>query len=131
MDHKTAKLFGGGDNLQLVNPISSELSDMRPSIIPNLLEAAVRNKNKGINNVSLFEVEPIYKDDNPEGQKTVATGLEREQKDKNWHSDELQFDFDLKSDVLECLKSIVISCIKIKILPEAPNYFHPEEVDLN
>ena len=84
-------------------------------------------KNKGINNVSLFEVGPIYKDDNPEGQKTVATGLRTgNKKDKNWHSDELQFDFyDLKSDILECLKALSCPVSKLKILPEAPNYFHP------
>ena len=35
-----AKLFGGGQaELKLANPISSELSDMRPSLIPNLIAA--------------------------------------------------------------------------------------------
>ena len=128
LDHKTAKLFGGGNyNLKLVNPISSELSDMRPSIIPNLLEAAVRNKNKGVNNISLFEVGPIFKDDNPEGQKTVATGLRTgNKKDKNWQSGEIQFDFyDLKLDVLECLKALSCPVSKLKIHDEAPSYFHP------
>ena len=39
-----AKLFGGGQpELKLANPISSELSDMRPSLLPNLIAAAGRN----------------------------------------------------------------------------------------
>ena len=38
---------GGGFSLNLVNPISSELTDMRPSIIPNLLLAVQKNVNIG------------------------------------------------------------------------------------
>ncbi|MGI9480786.1 MAG: phenylalanine--tRNA ligase subunit beta, partial [Hyphomicrobiales bacterium] len=39
-----AKMFGGGQAaLKLANPISSELSDMRPSLMPNLIAAAGRN----------------------------------------------------------------------------------------
>ena len=33
--------------------------------------------------------------------------------------------YDLKSDVLECLKALSCPVSKLKILPEAPNYFHP------
>src|SRR5690606_31246440 len=38
MKKQTAKLFGSNDNpaLALTNPISSELTQMRPSILPNL-----------------------------------------------------------------------------------------------
>jgi phenylalanyl-tRNA synthetase beta chain len=44
-----AELFGGGaKDLQLVNPISSELSDMRPSLIPNLIAACGRNVARGL-----------------------------------------------------------------------------------
>src|SRR5690606_28700310 len=38
-----AALFGGvGDDLRLANPISSELSVMRPSLLPNLLSGLAR-----------------------------------------------------------------------------------------
>ena len=44
IDHLNAKRFGGGkENLNLVNPISSELSDLRPSIIPNLINVCNEN----------------------------------------------------------------------------------------
>ena len=52
-----AKQFNGGNpSLKLVNPISSELTDMRPSILPNLIQAAQKNINKGIEDISIFEV---------------------------------------------------------------------------
>ena len=52
-----AELFGGGDGrLALANPIASELSDMRPSLLPGLLKAAQRNADRGLGDVALFEV---------------------------------------------------------------------------
>ena len=64
-----AKQFNGGiKELVLVNPISSELTHMRPSVIPTLLVAAQRNLNVGIDTLSLFEVGPIFKGDKPDDQ---------------------------------------------------------------
>ena len=52
-----ATLFGGGaDALVLANPIASELNCMRPSALPNLLEAAGRNAARGQHGVRLFEI---------------------------------------------------------------------------
>ena len=71
-----AARFGGDPaSLRLVNPISSDLATMRPSILPNLLAAADRNLNHSVGDIALFEVGPQYADDSPEGQATVAAGL--------------------------------------------------------
>src|SRR5207247_6889896 len=52
-----AKLFGGGQpELKLANPISSELTDMRPSLLPNLIAAAGRNMARGFSDLALFEM---------------------------------------------------------------------------
>ena len=64
-----AKLFGGGDRrLALANPIASDLSDMRPSLLPGLLKAAQRNADRGFGDVALFEVGQCFASDEPEGQ---------------------------------------------------------------
>jgi phenylalanyl-tRNA synthetase beta chain len=69
-----AVLFGGGQpNLVLTNPIASDLSTMRPSILPNLIEAAGRNARRGFPDVALFEVGPNYRGDEP-GDQTTAVG---------------------------------------------------------
>ncbi|MEC8664505.1 MAG: phenylalanine--tRNA ligase subunit beta, partial [Pseudomonadota bacterium] len=52
MAAKNAELFGANDEdtikaLTLLNPINAELDQMRPSILPNLIEAAGRNRDKG------------------------------------------------------------------------------------
>ncbi len=44
MPRKLAELFGATpESLRIVNPISADLDQMRPSILPNLLQAAQRN----------------------------------------------------------------------------------------
>ncbi|MGA7488793.1 MAG: phenylalanine--tRNA ligase subunit beta, partial [Xanthobacteraceae bacterium] len=43
-----AELFGGGKaELALANPIASDLSDMRPSLLPGLVAAAQKNADRG------------------------------------------------------------------------------------
>ena len=51
---------GGDDQLRLANPISTDLNMMRPSVLPNLLQAISRNNNRGIDNISLFEIGPVF-----------------------------------------------------------------------
>ena len=54
---REAELFGGGKTeLALANPIATELSDMRPSLIPGLVMAAQRNADRGFPDSALFEV---------------------------------------------------------------------------
>ncbi|MDP3315930.1 MAG: phenylalanine--tRNA ligase subunit beta, partial [Devosia sp.] len=71
-----AKRFGGGAaDLKLANPIASELTDMRPSLLPGLLSAAQRNTNRGFADLKLFEVGQVFHSILPEGQRTYATGI--------------------------------------------------------
>ena len=73
-----AELFGGGKpDLALANPIASDLSDMRPSLIPGLVMAAQRNADRGFPDVALFEVGQIFQGDQPEQQLTAATAVRR------------------------------------------------------
>ncbi|MFX5949088.1 hypothetical protein ABTF06_19405, partial [Acinetobacter baumannii] len=61
--------------LVLANPIASELSDMRPSLLPGLIAASQANINRGSSDVALFEVGQIFKGDKPEQQWTAASGV--------------------------------------------------------
>ena len=73
-----AELFGGGQaELVLANPIASDLSDMRPSLVPGLVVAAQGNADRGLSDVALFEVGQIFKGDRPEDQFIAASGVRR------------------------------------------------------
>ncbi len=73
-----AELFGGGQpELALANPIASDLSDMRPSLISGLVAAAQANADRGFSDVALFEVGQIFKGTRPEDQFMAASGVRR------------------------------------------------------
>ena len=128
LDKKKANLFNGGQiNLTLVNPISSELTNMRPSIIPNLIDAVHKNINKGFYNLSFFEVGPVFNGDMPDEQMIVASGIRHGKEiEKDWKNEEKLFDFyKIKSDVLEILKALSCPVSNLKIDNKSPKYFHP------
>ncbi len=68
---------GGGPELALANPIASELSDMRPSLLPGLLKAAQRNADRGYGDAALFEVGQVFRGEKPEDQFTAAPAIRR------------------------------------------------------
>src|SRR5438309_7255029 len=72
----SAELFGGGaSELALANPIASDLSDMRPSLLPGLIAAAQANSDRGFPDVALFEVGQIFRGDRPQDQLVAASGV--------------------------------------------------------
>ncbi len=76
VDQAAADRFGGGDDAHMLgNPISSEMSHMRPSLLPGLLQAAARNQARGFNDLALFEVGPVWHGGEPEDQETLVCGI--------------------------------------------------------
>ena len=103
----TAALFGGGDDrLVLENPIASDLDCMRPSALPNLIQAAARNAARGHADAALFEIGPIYLNDQPNGQRTVIAGLIAPHPPRHWEKDGEDALFGLKADLMTLLEQI-------------------------
>ncbi len=76
IDQASATLFGGGsDAVRVDNPISSEMSHLRPNLLPGLLQAAARNQARGFMDLALFEVGPVFHGGEPGEQAVQATGL--------------------------------------------------------
>ncbi len=46
--------------LDILNPITSDLNTLRSSLVPSLLDSVIRNKNYGYNNIRLFEIGSVY-----------------------------------------------------------------------
>ena len=127
-----AEAFGGGQpELILANPIATDMSDMRPSLLPGLLAAAQRNADRGFDDLALFEVGQIYAGDQPLDQRTAAAGLRRgtaglNGAGRNWSAptDPVTV-FDAKSDSLALLDALGLAPGKVQIVAEAPAWFHP------
>ena len=76
IDGASAALFGGGAEVtRIENPISSEMTHMRPDLLPGLLQAAARNQARGFMDLALFEVGPAFTGGEPGEQALQATGL--------------------------------------------------------
>ncbi|CCQ72707.1 phenylalanine--tRNA ligase subunit beta [Magnetospira sp. QH-2] len=123
-----AELFGGvDDSLRLVNPISADLNVMRPSILPNLIAAAARNADRGFRDADLFEVGPQFRDDTPEGQDVMATGLRSGRTGhRNWANPPRGVDaFDAKADALAVLAAVGAPVDKLQVSTDAPGWYHP------
>ncbi|AQR60662.1 phenylalanine--tRNA ligase subunit beta [Brevundimonas sp. LM2] len=102
-----AGLFGGGDaRLVVDNPIASDLDCMRPSILPNLIQAAARNAARGHADVALFEIGPIYLGDQPGDQRTVIAGLVSARAARHWTGAGEDPLFGLKGDLMAVLEAI-------------------------
>ncbi len=123
-----AKLFGGGDAaLTLANPISADLDQMRPSLLPNLLAAAGRNAARGFADLALFEVGPRYQGDKPEDQRLTATALRvGASTPRNWALASRPVDvFDAKADALALLSALGAPVDNLLTTTDAPAWFHP------
>ena len=76
IDEQAAALFGGGaDAVRVDNPISSEMTHLRPDLLPGLLRAAARNQARGFADLALCEIGPAFHGGEPGEQHLQATGL--------------------------------------------------------
>jgi phenylalanyl-tRNA synthetase beta chain len=121
-----AELFGGGAKaLELANPISSELSDMRPSILATLAAVAQRNIDRGQRDVALFEVGAQYANETPEGQATCASGLRAGAVSRHWQGAGQPDVFTAKADALAALAAAGAAADNAQVQAGAANWYHP------
>jgi phenylalanyl-tRNA synthetase beta chain len=123
-----AELFGGAKpELRLVNPISTDLDAMRPSLLPGLIAAARRNADRGFGDAALFELGPLYRDDTPAGQVLVAAGVRGGHTGpKHWRVPARDVDlFDVKSDALAALAAMGAPADNTQVSADPPSWYHP------
>ena len=122
-----AALFGGGDDRLVVeNPIASDLDCMRPAILPNLIQAAARNAARGHADAALFEIGPIYLDDEPTGQRTVIAGLIAPRTERHWTGSGEDALFGLKADLMGLLDAIGAPVGSLQLVQgQNPDWWHP------
>jgi len=127
IDVGSAQLFGGGtEATQLQNPISSDMSHMRPDLLPCLLKAASRNQARGFNDIALFEAGPVFGGGEPNDQDFQICGLLVGQTSKkNVHSRIRNIDiFDVKADV-EATLAALGAPEKVQIRRGGKSWWHP------
>ncbi|PTV95815.1 phenylalanyl-tRNA synthetase beta subunit [Rhodobacter aestuarii] len=127
IDAKSATLFGGGaEATRLENPISSEMTHLRPDLLPGLLQAAARNQARGFADLALFEVGPAFTGGEPGDQVLQAAGLlvgASAPRDP-WGSRRAVDVYDAKADV-EAVLSAIGAPARAQINRKVAGWFHP------
>ena len=134
IDAGVAKHYGSKQRgLHLANPISQDLTVMRPSLLPGLLAAAARNQARTEADIALFEMGPAYSDDTPAGQKNIAAGLRVGMTTgKEWTRSSRAIDWlDGKSDALAGLAMLGLDEAAADLKTTAPTappvWYHPKQ----
>ncbi len=125
MDSTLAELFNS-KKVMIQNPIASDLNEMRPSLVPNLLSATKRNLDRGQTGVQLFEVGPEFAGVQPGQQRMVACAVRAGvTHDRHWDDKGRTVDcFDAKSDAYAGLAAIDAPA-NMQVYKQAPAWYHP------
>mgnify|MGYP006273487633 CR=1 FL=1 len=125
---REAALFGGGAaEMALENPISQELTHMRPSALPPLAAAAARNQARGAAEIALFELGPAFHGPEPGEQQDVAATLRAGfTAPREWSGARRPVDlWDARADAEAALAACGVALDKLTVAREAPDFLHP------
>lgn len=123
-----AAFFADAPTVNLFNPISAEMAEMRLSLLPGLVNTAVYNRNRQQNELRLFELGNVFQ---PRGEKAVdcaqiyrvagvMSGLVRPEQ---WGEKARAVDFfDVKGVVEQLLSGVEVRYVR----SQAP-YLHPAQ----
>ena len=113
--------------IEIVNPISSDLNVLRSSIFSNLIFYLKKNLERDFKDISMFEIGPIFTGSKPGEQEIVLAGLKCGLASRlNWIEKERKLDvFDAKRDLIQTLCEIGLDQNIIKVDNKTPNYYHP------
>jgi len=127
-DSKINQLFKENKNeVKIVNPISSDLDVLRNSILPNLMFYLKKNLDRGFKDISLFEIGPIFKGNQPGQQLTVIGAIKSGKISRlSWNEKERLVDvFDAKKDAIQTLNEAGYDKNDFFIRDKSPSYYHP------
>ena len=127
IDRAAAALFDGGtDATRLENPISAEMSHLRPALLPGLLRAAARNQARGRTDLALFELGAAFTGGEPGEQRVEVAGLlTGHAGPRSVHGGRRAVDpFDARADA-EAVLAAIGSPASAQVMREASRWFHP------
>lgn len=128
MNSKIVKYFSTyNEELKILNPISQELDYMRPTIIPNLLEAIAKNQARSLKNQAFFEIGAVFSKTEICNEQCMLAAVKCGNKElMHPHSSMSQWDiFDVKADLEVILLELGINIENCKIIDTpAQEYYH-------
>ncbi len=127
-DSRVDKQFSQGKKeIEITNPISSDLNVLRRSIFSNLIIYLKKNQDRGYLDISLFEIGPTFFGNKPGEQQIVLGGLKSGVTNrKSWDSKPRNIDvFDVKADAIKTLAELGIEESDLYISNKTQDYYNP------
>ncbi len=125
---RLAKLLGPVQPVKLANPMSSELSVLRPSLLPDLLEALVYNRNNGAGDVRLFEAGLVYLENGgkaPAEKLRLAAAAIGNSSPVSWDRKQREYDFfDLKGALESLTEGLGLEMVMVPAGAGAPSWLY-------
>jgi len=127
IDSKEANYINNNQSINIKNPISNDLSTMRPSAFPNLLSSIKPNVARLYTNGKIFEVGPNFNGLEEIDQQMVATGIQYGSSSSySWLNEARATDvYDVKSDVYYVLEQLNVPIEGLVYQKLHNNVFHP------
>ncbi len=110
-----------GEAVELINPMNSDQSVLRQSIIPGLLHTVARNQAYGVKNIQLYEMGSSYHASEgakqPKEKQRLAGVLAGAMADPTWNKPSVAFDFfDGKGVVESLMRELAVPKLRFKAL---------------
>ena len=122
------KQFSNGKSqIEITNPISTDLNVLRRSIFSNLIIYLKKNQDRGYLDLSLFEIGPTFFGNKPGEQQIVLGALKSGVANrKSWDSKARNIDvFDVKADVIKTLTELGLDESDLYISNRTQDYYNP------
>ena len=101
VDQKNADMFYQDRNLVLIpNPMSSDRSSLRKTMIPSMLDVIKYNKSRGLKDINIYEISKVFYDDFKE-ENHIAVALYGNYISNKWQGINVKNDFYVLKGIVE------------------------------
>ncbi|MBH5317344.1 phenylalanine--tRNA ligase subunit beta [Paenibacillus sp. GSMTC-2017] len=117
--------------VRLAMPMSEERSVLRTTLIAQLIETAVYNRNRRNESAALFEIGSVFHTDEeqltrlPQEKHRFAALLTGNKGEAQWNSKAIGFDFYDAKGIVETVVDVLGLSSKVSYVPAQPEHFHP------
>lgn len=121
-----AALFAAKNSaLNVQNPIASNLSTMRPNLLPGLLIAAHANLARAQKTVHLFEAGSVFSGTLPQDETTQLAAIRCGENPLHWQPAAAVDVFSAKADAFSALEQFGVNTDNVQITRNVPSWYHP------
>jgi phenylalanyl-tRNA synthetase beta chain len=111
--------------VEVLNPISADLSIMRPHLYAHLLQAVASNHARGNQNLAFAEIGNVFFGVKPNEQPLQLAGVRTGGTGLHWRGEKPYDIFSVKADLMAVLANLGVNVEGVQLSRAVPSYYHP------